>query len=270
MTDTLVICSSPVNDNKVGLKYKADFTNIIENDWHRLSEKIKTYKNVILEHNCEDRDSLFKLVSFANTHSLTPPDHEYSFYVNETTNSIIDENEILFIGCSHTAGRGHINLDTVYTHQLSNLLNFKPLVDAHPAKGNTLLEEKLQTYNLTNSRVVLQYTDIFRLNLNGENVQGIDYSRAQSSVFTDEVLASEFVERVKRITNLLRMCNSKFVFFQVSHDYPLKDEVVSILSKYDEFVDIQGTMVDVVEDRYHLGPNTHQLWAEKIFNKNIL
>ena len=103
------------------------------------------------------------------------------FYINLENNNQIKDNEILFIGCSHTGGSGHGELvkhdpnkiywigphDTVYTHIFSKALGLIPKVDAHWGRSNYLTEEKLNTYNLKNKKVIIQFTDIHRLRLNG-------------------------------------------------------------------------------------------------------
>ena len=50
----------------------------------------------------------------------------------------------------------------------------------------------------------------------------LDISIVKTKVqfLTNQVLASIFLEQVKRIANLLRSNNAKFCFFQLSHSYP--------------------------------------------------
>ena len=84
------------------------------------------------------------------------------FHTNSETNKQIKDNEILFIGCSHTAGIGHGVSNTVYTHVFSKLLGLTPLVDAHPGKSNYLTEEKLNTYDLRNKKVIIQFIKLLR------------------------------------------------------------------------------------------------------------
>ena len=88
-------------------------------------------------------------------------------YSNNETNKEIKDNEILFLGCSHTEGEGHNNKNTVYTHLLAKELNLIPLIDAHRGRGNYLTEEKLNTYKLQNKKVIIQLTDVYRIRLNG-------------------------------------------------------------------------------------------------------
>lgn len=271
MSNKLVICSSPVDDDLVGIKYSADFTNICEHDWNSVAHRTKSYQHVILEHNSDDVQLLYRLKTFANTYGFIAPDVPSTFYTNKITDLPVTEDQILFIGCSHTHGRGHSNTSvTTYTSQLCKHMQLAPLVDAHPGMGNTLTEEKLHCYNVKNKRVVIQYTDIYRLHLNGINTQGPNYDRNQNNVFSDQVLASEFIHRVKRISNYLRSCNSKFVFFQITQMHPILEEINSHLSEYPEFINMESTIVDVGDLGHHFGKESHKLWAQRIIDSGLL
>ena len=202
-------------------------------------------------------------------------------YFNNDFNKEIKDNEILFLGCSHTAGIGHgvYNSDaesiadswpgphdTVYTHIFSKLLGLTPLVDVHPGKGNYFTEEKLNTYNLKNKKVIIQFTDVYRLRINGVNISPSKpkfFTVSHSEVFTDEVLASMFCEQVKRIVNLLRTNNCQFLFFHATHRVNLEFEVYDILEQYKEFCSIYKVnhVVDIADDGTHWGPKTMEYLA---------
>jgi len=278
MSDRLVICSVPADDDYIGNHYNADYANIAEYSWDILKLKILEYNEVLLVHNGDNNNDFFKLITFGNIYGIDtnnilgadgPLDDniEYSFHVNSKSKKQIQKNQVLFIGCSHTYGIGHSKSDTVYTHILSKMLGKQPLVDAHPAKGNWLTEEKIQTYNLKNSTIVIQFTDIFRIMLDGEHHRGHLFNRAQSEVFSDVVLASIFIEQVKRIVNLLRANNVRFVFFHLSHFYPLVEEIDSILSSYKEFVFLKDWGIDTGDLGNHSGVLSHTLWAENLFER---
>ncbi len=269
MSNRLVICSSPNDDDYSGIKHNADFTNICENDWDSIAQRAKSYQHVILEHNSDDVQLLYRLSTFANTYGFVAPNLPSTFYTNKITDLPIG-NKILFIGCSHTNGDGHASVETNYTSQLCKHMQLTPLIDSHPGKGNALTEEKLHCYNLTNQRVIIQYTDIYRINYNGINTNGYDYDQSQHNVFTDQVLASEFIHLVKRISNYLRSCNTRFAFFLISHDYPILQEIISHLSEYPEFINMQDTMVDVGDLGHHFGKDTHSLWTQKIIDSGLL
>jgi hypothetical protein len=269
MPNKLVVCSNPEGDDYVGEEYNADYCNIVEYDWQELKQKIQKYPEVILKHNGKNKDDLSDLITFANLMDLPAPSAQNSFHVNTNKDRKLNSDEVLYLGCSHTAGVGHSSQETVYTHILSNMLNKSANVDSHRGKGNWLTEEKLQTYNLKNATVIIQFTELYRIRLNGCNTAGYEFSKDQSSVFSDKVIASIFLEQVKRIVNLLRSNNAKFCFFQVSSPYPDQSEVTSILTTYKEFVYILDIKLDDALDipKPHPGPKSHTHWAELINNK---
>lgn len=267
MSNRLVICSSPINDDYVGEKYNADFCNIDELSLEKIKQKIQNYAEIIFEHNCSDKNALFKLQTIANLTGHTAPSADNSFYIDRTQDQKLNSDQILYIGCSHTQGIGHSTQQTVYTNILSKMLNKVPVVDAHPGLGNWVTDAKLQTYDLKNSLVILQFTDIYRLRLNGVNLRGPNLSREQSVVFSDEVLASIFLEIVKRTVNLLRANNAKFCFFQISHEYPMQQEVYSLMSTYKEFVYITEGKLDTGDLGNHFGVLSHTHWAEEIYKR---
>jgi len=151
---------------------------------------------------------------------------------------------------------------------LCKLLDRNPLIiKKWPSGiGNWHIKEQLQTYNLKNSTVVVQFTDIHRIGLNGKNKYGYKYSRTESEVFSDEVLACEFLRSVKRIVNYLRANSTKFVFFQITHENRLHDEITSELSTYKEFV-YMTEFLDYAEDNSHFGNKTNDYWATECYKK---
>ena len=199
-------------------------------------------------------------------------------YINNETNNEIKDNEILFIGCSHTEGIGHSNKDTVYTHLLAKELNLIPLIDAHSGRGNYLTEEKLNTYKLQNKKVIIQFTDIYRIKLNGVDYDAHSiyrqFTNSQLEVYTDEVLYSLFFEQVKRMVNLLKATNSKFLFFTLGHPntnyYGNTESIISIffdnMKCYNTFCPIALTKYDYdkAEDNEHYGPKAHKFFSKML------
>jgi len=267
MSDRLVICSSPVDDDVMGREHNADFCNISEYNWDDLKLKVKKYKKVICVQNSSDSDCIWSLITFAKLNNLEYKNVKNSFYVDKLNKKDIKANEVLFLGCSHTFGEGHSTKQTVYTYQLCKLLNKDPLVDAHTGKGNWLTEEKLQNYNLQNATVVIQFTDIARISLNNRHVAGYDFSKSESNVFTDEVLASEFLKSVKRIVNYLRSNNTKFAFIYIASSCPIQFEIISMLAEYKEYVHLINYNRDTGDLGHHLGALSHKYWAEQLYAK---
>ena len=266
MSNRLVICSIPINDDYVGEKYNADFCNVCEYDWQEIYEKTKHYNEVVLENNSNNQEDAIRLKTFANVYNL---EFDYtlrpSFYTNNFFSNQLDDNQILLIGCSHTAGVGHSSMETRYTTKVSKLLCLDPLVDAHGGTGNYLTEEKLNSYNLKNKKVIVQLSEPYRIRLNGKNIMGRNYSREHSKIFTDEVVMSAFIEQVKRIVNFLRANACKFVLFQVSSTLPFQEEITCILTQYNEFLYLRDHNLDQAEDGLHSGPISHTYWACELY-----
>lgn len=194
-------------------------------------------------------------------------------YINSETNKEIKDNEILFLGCSHTEGVGHTSKDSVYTHLLAKELNLIPLVDAHRGRGNYVTEEKLNTYNLQNKKVIIQFTDTQRLRLNGKdfdpNNNSNKLTKSQLEVYTDEILLSLFFEQAKRINNLLKANDSTFLFFMLSHTHVYWDIMNNYLKTYEAFCPVSCTKYeyDKANDSMHYGPKSHQFISNMLLTQ---
>jgi len=274
MSDRLVICSCPEDDDYVGEQHNADFVNITETSLLELRELVKNYKEVICVNNSTSKILLYNLKTVANIlgvkYNDISNDQDYTFHINTVTNKKIDPNQILFLGCSHTYGIGHATRDTVFTHVSSNALDKNPLVDAVPGRGNMNIECRWNRYNLKNATVVVQFTDMYRIQFNNAQKQAEHYDIHDSFVFTDEVLASEYIARVKRMANLFRTNNCKFCFFQIKSEYSEKVEILheidAILSQYPEYLYNKDWVVDYGIDGSHYGPKTHKIIANEVVN----
>lgn len=179
---------------------------------------------------------------------------------------------ILYVGCSHTAGVGHNNTDDVFPAIVSTGLGANSLVCGKPGKGNQAIEDVLAEYNLHNQKVIVQFTDIFRLryyNANKgvvEHKAGKDYSRDEYVIFNDSERVWEFEQIVNRVVSRLRSANSKFLFFQLSHS--LNVETNKYMSQFCEFCYLpSNTIVDTASDNMHYGIKTQQNIASAITNK---
>jgi hypothetical protein len=180
----------------------------------------------------------------------------------------IDE-KVLFVGCSHTAGVGHHDNSTVYTKLFSDYINKKPLILGNPGKGNYLFEQLLNSYNLRNSQVIIQFTDIFRLRYVNDigsvvEKQILNFSRPEIEFFTEEKLTQDFLEIVNRIVMRLRDGNTNFLFFQLTHQHPADCLIHYELSKYKEFCWMPEVNQDTASDGIHFGIKSHKHIADKL------
>ena len=186
----------------------------------------------------------------------------------------LSELDILFLGCSHTEGIGHSTADTVYTHQFAKTLNITPWVSGYPGQGNYLLEDILSKYILTNRKVIVQFTDMYRIRYfsSKENTvihkMGYKFTRNELDLFDDQRLKYEYLRIVDRVVSKLRDCNAQFLFFQLTESTgPLQEEIDLYQSQYREFCYMADIGVDKAEDNVHFGPLSHQLIAKELTKK---
>ena len=187
----------------------------------------------------------------------------------------LPESEILFVGCSHTAGTGHSTQDTVYTHQFAKMLNLTPRVCAAPGTSNYLSEDSLSTYNLSGKKVIVQFTDMFRIRYfsSKENKVvhkvGYEFSRNEVELFDDQRLKYEYLRIVDRVVSRLRDCNSQFLFFQLTdRTNPLLQQEIDLYqSQYREFCYMADVGIDKAEDGAHYGINSQSLITKNLYKK---
>jgi hypothetical protein len=187
----------------------------------------------------------------------------------------ISDSDILFVGCSHTAGIGHSDQTTVYTHQFANVLNLTPMVCGNPGQGNYVIEDQLANYNLSGKKIIIQFTDIFRIRyfstLENKVIHkmGHEFSRAEVEMFHDvRRLQYEYFKIVDRVVSKLRDCGAKFLFFQLTQSTgKLQEETDFYQSQYQEFCYVADINVDIAEDKLHYGPMSHQLIAKELTRK---
>jgi hypothetical protein len=183
------------------------------------------------------------------------------------------ESEILFVGCSHTAGIGHSTQDTVYTNQFAKMLNLTPRVSGNPGRGNYLIEDILSTYNLSGTKVIVQFTDVFRIRYfsSKENKvihkMGYEFTQNELELFDDQRQKYEYLRMVDRVVSRLRDCDSQFLFFQLAREMGLQEEIDLYQSQYREFCYMADIGVDKAEDERHFGINSHSLIAKNIYQK---
>lgn len=262
----LVVCSSSVDDNIQGQKYNCAFTNIVEHDWNEIYERAVTTETVFV-HNGE-RENLLQLILFLNTYNIK---HSfmtnYPFHISQNDDRIILDNDLVFVGCSHTAGKGHSTNVTTFPIMVAEKLKYNPIVYGFPGKGNYLFEEIIYGLNLNNKKLVIQYTDISRIRYNGNDKRAMEYTRGDMIYNTEEHLSSIFIEQNKRICKYLRAINCQFVFLWLANKCHYYDDILTILSDNNHFVYVPDFNVDVGDLGHHFGPKSHENIANAIVKK---
>lgn len=218
-------------------------------------------------------DKFHKVVFFKQNNIITDI-LANTYSLSADSRKKLSKSEILFVGCSHTAGIGHSTQDTVYTNQLANMLNLTPQVNSHPGRGNYLIEDTLSAHNLSNTNVIVQFTDMFRIRYfsSKENKvihkMGYQCTKNELELFDDQRQKYEYLRMVDRVVSRLRDCNSQFLFFQLTGNTgPLQEEIDLYQSQYREFCYMAEIDIDKAEDEIHFGINSHSLIAKNIYQK---
>jgi hypothetical protein len=216
----------------------------------------------------------FDKVIFLKQHNNITDILANTYSVSNDLRKNISDSEILFVGCSHTAGVGHSEQNTVYTHQFANQLDLTPLVCGCPGQGNYTIEDTIANYNLAGKKIIIQFTDIFRIRyfsgLENKVIHkmGHEFTRTEIEIFDDARLQYEYLKIVDRVVSRLRDCNAQFLFFQLTHLTGKPQEEIDIYqSQYREFYYAANINVDTAEDNLHFGVNSHQLITKNLHKK---
>jgi hypothetical protein len=185
----------------------------------------------------------------------------------------INSDELLFVGCSHTAGTGHKTANTVYPTLVADKLKLKSKIRGFPGCGNFIFEDTLSEYDLTNSNIIIQFSDIFRIRYYDSDTQtvvnkvGKDFDKLEYVLFSEQKLKYEFEQLVYRTVARLRDANAKFLFFQLTHKNNEMLNINLFLSKFKEFCWTPDIHVDLADDNAHYGPESHKLIAQRLVKK---
>ena len=192
---------------------------------------------------------------------------------NKTDRKTID-NELLIIGCSHTAGVGHKSNETTYPILFSKMMGIdNPLVLGLPGQGNMTIESSLTELSLQNKSVIIQFSDFFRLQVYDSQLdmvvkkQSRDYTRNDVVFYTENYLQYEFIKIVNRLVTRFRDANVNFLFFRLSHIHKNYYQIEKELDNFPEYCSMEHAVVDVALDKMHFGINTHQELSNRLYNK---
>ena len=178
---------------------------------------------------------------------------------------LINQNNLLCVGCAHTIGDGFTNKENTFANLVSDALGMSAIINGKTNTGNYFIEDLLAEYDLKNQNVLVQLTDIFSIRYFNSstnevvNKRGFHYNKIEKEIFDEQRLLWDFKKLVDRIVSRLRSANSKFLLFQLSLEHPMLSEAVYYMSKYKEFCFIPSDIyVDIAEDKIHHGPKTHK------------
>jgi hypothetical protein len=194
----------------------------------------------------------------------------------DNTFKILDQNKLNFFGCSHTEGSGHTSIETTYPYVLSNIMGMEYNNFGMGGKSNYNTEDLLSTFSIKNSKLIIQFTDIYRIRYlendmtQHKSIYNTKDKLSNSLIFNEENLLLNFKNIVNRIVGRLRDGNNKFLI-----TYTCNIENVDavkcheFLYGFKEFSSTIGTQIDVAADNAHYGIQSHKLWAERLYKKWI-
>jgi hypothetical protein len=224
----------------------------------------------------------FDQVRFLKNHNNFPVEimqKELEIIYNKSYKSnspMLDQDKLNFFGCSHTYGSGHDHPSTTYPAVLSNMLGLEYNNYGLPGQGNYDIEDLLNTFSIRNSKLIIQFTDMYRIRYfyNNELITTPVF-RAEKYIqnailLNEENLLFNFKKLVERIVNRLREGNNQFLI-TFTHDIEVDDRIkcLEFLFGFKEFRSMQGCAVDVGTDGWHFGPKSMELWAKQLYRRWI-
>ena len=220
----------------------------------------------------------FDQIRFLKNHNNFPVEimqKELEIIYNKSYKSnfpMLDQDKLNFFGCSHTYGSGHDHPSTTYPAILSNMLGLEYNNYGLPGQGNYDIEDLLNTFSIKNSKLIIQFTDMYRIRYfyNNELITTPVF-RAEKYIqhailLNEENLLFNFKKLVERIVNRLREGNNQFLI-TFTHDIDVDDRIkcLEFLFEFKEFRSMQGCAVDAGTDGVHFGPKSMELWAKQLY-----
>lgn len=189
-----------------------------------------------------------------------------------TNKEVLDNNRLTFFGCSHTYGIGHDDKSTTYPDILSTLIDIDYVNLGMPGKGNYAIEDLLTTYYIKNAKLVIQFTDIYRVKFlhNGKLIENkvYDLGYKNTVMFSEENLFLNFKKIVDRVVARLREGNNQFLITytnNIDNEWAINANL--FLHGYTEYCSAVGIQIDTASDGTHYGIQSHKLWADRLFFK---
>lgn len=199
--------------------------------------------------------------------------NKYKNYKNLLGEPIeIQENEIVFLGCSHTSGVG-VTESQRYSYLTSQALG---LTEKNLAVGGTGIWQMHDTFFRckfnNNQKVVLQLSDPYRINyFSGEHVKSDSFKDMEDRklllTYSDDILAYQEYSLINSIISSSKSQNIDLLCFRMSLSLPAEyNQSDYLLTTASESV-IIGEWVDLGTDNMHPGPLTHEKISSTIVKK---
>jgi len=188
----------------------------------------------------------------------------------------LTNDDMVFFGCSHTAGVGLSTPDTRYANQVAKYFNKNSVNLAEPGGSNSWIFNKfVQTQFLPGQMVVVQLTGISRLKYVNEDrkVSNVLLShpnimtKSMIEVYNDRYLFYNLLYQVTAMVELARSKKLKMVFWLWNYKGEYTKEDQTYFYDMPEFVPaslLENFAIDVAEDNIHFGIKSNQNISSKI------
>lgn len=181
----------------------------------------------------------------------------------------LNDNDMLFLGCSHTTGVG-LTVEERFSTLVANSFNLNPINLGKPGSSIAYSTNLFHRCNFKrNQKVVLQITHAERTDILTKDFKykTLDMANKEDtkmlSAVADEILLATAFASISGVIYTARKLNVNLVCFMLSGS-PLATKLYYLLSSFKEFIPLYDYSLDKARDNGHFGSRTHQLLANKI------
>jgi hypothetical protein len=189
-------------------------------------------------------------------------------------------NDVVFLGCSFTAGTGLVDVNTRYSSLLAHHYNKNEINLAVGGGSNYRSFDLFGQLNFINTRsiLVLQLTELSRIRWYDSKIQdrmlSIHPSKELLYVYNDKFLIYDLIRQLRIIVNYCRQRQVRLVIWNIArfNDETLSQYLESYLQQFPEYIYINDKWdepdsyrVDNAPDKnQHPGPESNKLIALKL------
>lgn len=181
------------------------------------------------------------------------------------THNHLDEDYILFLGCSNTFGFG-LQYDHVYPTLVEKSTKYQAINLGVSGASNDVILKLLMEWIVMNGKpkkVIVNWTSIYRMlySINGKNTCNIlfhDGTVNGGKMFDDYLLDDDKLKHFDKIKNKVeKICEvNKIKLYQLT-----------LFDCYNDYDMVKYKKIDLAKDNLHAGPMTHQLIAFDIIQE---
>lgn len=212
-----------------------------------------------------------------------------SVYANEKN---VNDNDIIFLGCSYTAGVGLTSLKQRYSNLVSNFFNKNEINCAKGGASNYYSFKQFNSLNFKsqNNLVIFQITELARIEYFNPKVQSFESIMLSNThhkklphlleTFDDFYLINDLLSRLTLLINFCREKKLKLVIWSIARipgNEVLETQLENYLLGFKEYIQLDNRLdtptsyrVDNAADGTsqlgtgHPGPESNKLIAEKL------